>query len=284
MISIVANMQKKSSYEMAKKVCLFLKEKGVQVVVEDALAKEFDATPFSQIDAQSITFLLSLGGDGTILSTLHEHSELVAPIIGVNLGRLGFMADIPLTTLYESLELLLQGKYEVESRMMIDGIFADQTHCFAINDITIHRSKTPSLIDLSVHVDGTYLNTFSADGIIISTPTGSTAYSLAAGGPILAPELEALVITPINPHTISNRPIVLMPKESIEIQYLSAYDPIEITYDGFSRKTLNTKEIVKVRRSARHFNLVKLPNSDYFSTLRGKLGWSGQARFNQESH
>lgn len=151
--------------------------------------------------------------------------------------------------------------------------------------MVIHRSRNPSLIDLSIHVDGIYLNTFSADGIIVATPSGSTAYSLAAGGPILEPELEAFVITPISPHTISNRPIVLMPKEKIEVQYLSPYGPVEVTYDGISQFHMHTNEVFSISRSKRTFKLVSIyRRRDYYSTLRTKLGWTGQLRYRELNH
>jgi len=144
--------------------------------------------------------------------------------------------------------------------------------------MVIHRAKNPSLIELSIHVDGTYLNTFSADGVIISTPSGSTAYSLAAGGPILSPELSAFVLTPISPHTISNRPIVFLPNHEIQIQYLSDRDPVEITFDGISCHALRTGEVFSIKKSSRCFRTVNLSRRDYFSTLRTKLGWAGKLR------
>jgi NAD+ kinase len=164
---------------------------------------------------------------------------------------------------------------------MMEGLTRSKDRFFAVNEIVIHRAHNPSLIDLSIHVDGTYLNTFSADGIIVATPSGSTAYSLAAGGPILTPEIDAFVITPICPHTISNRPLVLMPKEKIEVQYLSPYAPVEITYDGFSRFTMQTDEVFTIFKSKKKYKLVSLKRNDYFSTLRSKLAWSGQLRFSQ---
>ena len=162
---------------------------------------------------------------------------------------------------------------------MMEGVAPENKPFFAFNDIVVHRAKNPSLVELSIHVDGTYLNTFSADGIILATPTGSTAYSLAAGGPIVSPELEAIVLTPISPHTISNRPLVLMPKESVEIQYLNPHDPVEITYDGVSRYSLPTNERCQVRVAKRKFRVVNLDHTDYFATLRTKLNWSGQVRY-----
>jgi len=275
-IALFANMQKPSSYEVVKRVTAFLQEKGATVVLQDAYANEFAATPLSSIKEEEISYLISLGGDGTILRMVHQFPKVKAPVVGINLGRLGFMADIPLKELENSLLMLLAGEIEIEERMVMEAIFPDKKRYFAVNDFVIHRAQNPSLIDLSIHVDGTYLNTFSADGVIFATPSGSTAYSLAAGGPIVTPDLNAIVINPICPHTISNRPIVLTPKKSIEVQYLSPYEPVEMSYDGFAHHTLATKEVVTLTMSNKKFCIVKLKGADYFSTLRSKLGWSGQ--------
>jgi len=194
------------------------------------------------------------------------------------MGGLGFMADIPITDIYPCLEELLEGKYEIQERVMIQGNINSGESCFAVNDIVIHRAQNPSLVDLSVHIDGVYLNTFSADGLIISTATGSTAYSLAAGGPIIHPQLEALVLTPISPHTISNRPFVFSPKQKIQIQYLNETKPVEITYDGISQCSLKTGEMFHVTNSTRKFKIISLERHNYFTTLRQKLNWSGQIR------
>jgi NAD+ kinase len=167
---------------------------------------------------------------------------------------------------------------------MMEGELSTGATCFAVNEMVIHRAHNPSLIDLSLHIDQIYLNTFSADGIIVATPSGSTAYSLAAGGPILTPELNAFVITPISPHTISNRPIVVMPKHSISVRYLSPYNPVEITHDGFSQHTLSTKEVFTINKSKRTLKMIHLKQSDHFSTLRTKLGWAGQVRYSQLNH
>jgi NAD+ kinase len=280
-IALFGNMNKKASYEVAISIRDFLLEKGVMVVAREEDAADLKVASLASVSPKDIHFLISLGGDGTILRLIHYFPELEAPILGINLGHLGFMADVPISDLYPSLSELLKGNFRIEKRIMMEGMTHIGEHCFAVNDIVVHRSKNPTLIDLSIHVDGDYLNTFSADGLIISTPSGSTAYSLAAGGPILTPELKAFVITPISPHTISNRPIVLMPQSKIEIQYLSPYEPIEISYDGFSRFSMATNDIFKIFPSNRIFKIVSLKRSDYFTTLRTKLGWSGQVRYTQ---
>ena len=274
---------KNHSLKIASEVCNFLKERGVEVIAEDHLASRIEATPLSSIDAQQIDFRISLGGDGTILRLVHRLPLLQSPLLGINLGSLGFLADIPLDKIYPSLQELLDGHYAIQTRMMMEGTTSRGEACFAVNEIVVHRAQNPSLIDLAITVDGHYLNTFSADGIIISTPSGSTAYSLAAGGPIISPELNAFVITPICPHTISNRPIVLMPKHDIKVKYLSTHGPVEISYDGISTFSLASQETFKAFVSPKRFQLVNLSNHDYFHTLREKLNWQGRLKTSYET-
>jgi len=278
-IAIFPNMKKKRSKNIAIGIREFLTTRNVEMVCEDESAEEMGIAPLSSVAPKEIDFSLSMGGDGTILRLVHRHPDIHAPIMGINLGTLGFMADVPISEVYPSLQDLLDGNYTVQERVMMDGETPEGEGCFAVNEMVVHRAINPSLIGLAIHIDGTYLNTFSADGIIISTPSGSTAYSLAAGGPILAPELNAFVLTPISPHTISNRPIVLMPKQEIQIQYLSeSPNPVEIAFDGISRFHMQTGEMFRVRHSDRKFRLVSLARSDYYSTLRTKLGWAGRLR------
>lgn len=277
-IALFANINKNHSRPIAIGICEFLTRHKVKVVSEKETATAIGAKPLSSVDPKSIDFIISLGGDGTILRIFHTHTELDAPILGINMGGLGFMADIPIEEIYPSLENLLNGHCTIQERMMMDGTTMDEKTSFAINEITFHRAQNPSLIDLALYVDGNYLNTFSADGIIISTPNGSTAYSLAAGGPIVTPELDAFIITPICPHTISNRPIVLMPKHEIQVRYISEYDPIEVNCDGFSRLTIQTGEVYRITKSKRKFRSVHMLQYDYFATVRTKLGWTGKLK------
>lgn len=278
MIALFPSTHKSQAKNLAIGVKDFLNSRGVVVVAEDSEALSIGATPISEVDPHKIDFLLSMGGDGTILGIVHKYQHLDAAIVGINLGHLGFMADIPLSDIYPSLQDLLNGAYTIEERIAIEGSFQNAARCYAVNDIVIHRGKNPSLVEMAIHVDGIYLNTFEADGIIIATPNGSTAYSLAAGGPILSPTLEALVVTPISPHTISNRPIVLTCQKEIQIQYLSEYDPLEIRADGFIFQEIEKANPFTITRSNKNFRLVNLLRRDYFSTLRSKLGWAGKLR------
>jgi NAD+ kinase len=277
-IALFPNTLKSQSKLIALGIREFLNARGVQVVVEDSESQELGAPPLSSIDPKTINFAISLGGDGTLLRLIHRHQQIDAPLVGINLGSLGFMADIPINDIFRSLQDLLNGNSKLSKRLMMEGRTTKNESCFAVNEFVIHRAQNPCLIDLAIHVDGSYLNTFSADGIIISTPSGSTAYSLAAGGPILTPELDALLITPICPHTISNRPIVLMPEKEVQVQYISEHDPVEITYDGFPEIHIASGDVFRISRAARSFTLVNLPYHDYFSTLRHKLGWVGKLK------
>ncbi|MDF2549911.1 MAG: ppnK [Chlamydiales bacterium] len=278
-IALFPNPEKIAALHIAKEIAAFLSDKKITIVADEEHAGELNAATIRSVPKERISFRISLGGDGTILRMVHCYPEIDAPILGINQGSLGFMADIKISEIFTALESLLSGNYQVQQRLMMEGVNVEtQQRGFAVNEIVTHRASIPSLIDLSIHVDEQYLNTFSADGIIVATPNGSTAYSLAAGGPILTPELDAFVITPISPHTISNRPIVLSPQKKIDLKYLSAYAPVEISFDGLFNIPLKKGETLRITCSKKRFPLVSFPNHDFFHTLRSKLGWSGKLR------
>lgn len=281
LVALFPNEKKKHSFDLAKEICQFFAEKKISVVAEDEKAPLINAQPLSKVDPKKIQFLISMGGDGTLLRIAHRFSHIDAPILGINLGHLGFMADVPVKDIFPSLTDLLAGKYKIDQRIMLEATSLDGKILHAVNDIVLHRGPNYSLIELSIHLDNVPVNTFVADGIIIATPNGSTAYSLAAGGPILSPGLDAVVITPICPHTISNRPIVLAANHQIQIEYLSPYDPIDVRADGVDAFDLPTRGKITVKRSAKHFKIVHLHRNEYFSTLRTKLGWSGKLTFEE---
>src|SRR5690349_2800967 len=183
-IALFPNTSKKQSKNLAIGIQEFLSSQGITVVTEDEEAKIINAKPLSSVDPKEIRFLISMGGDGTMLRLAHKYEALDAAMLGINLGHLGFMADVPIADIYPSLQDLINGSYKIHERVVIQGESLHGDRCFAINDIVVHRAKNPSLVEIAIHVDGMYLNTFEADGIIVATPNGSTAYSLAAGGPI----------------------------------------------------------------------------------------------------
>lgn len=276
-VALFPNNSKTQSSNITHQILHLLSERNVQVVVSDENAKLLKVPALSTVDPKKIDCIICLGGDGTILRVIHSTRNIDAPIMAINLGSLGFMADIPIDDVEHAIENLVNRHFHVSERMIIDAKTSKGGSCFAVNEITIHRGSHSCLVDLAVFVDDDYLNTFSADGIIVSTPSGSTAYSLAAGGPIVSPELDSFVITPICPHTLSNRPIVLNPKSKISIKNLSPAS-LTVDYDGFSDFKLDPEEEIVIANSKQKFRLIAFPNHDYFATLRTKLGWSGKIR------
>lgn len=276
LVALFPNEKKDPSFAIAKDIVTFFNENKISVVAEEKSAAIIDCPPLSSIDQSKIDFIICMGGDGTILRLSHKFRNLSAAILGINLGYLGFMADIPVSDIKAGLKDLLKGNYKIENRIMLDVEF-NKKHYFASNDLVIHRGQNHSLIELALYIDNNYVNTFIADGIIIATPNGSTAYSLAAGGPILTPAMDAFVITPICPHTISNRPIVIDASSHVELQYLSNYNhPSEGHVDGTEHFNLKSQEKCRIKKSKHSFKLVKLLRHDFYTTLRSKLGWSGK--------
>jgi NAD+ kinase len=276
-VALIPSAYHANAFDLALIITTFFQKHNYEVITTKDFSERLHLPSLSS-ESLPVNLIISLGGDGTILNAAHNFAYLNAPILGINLGHLGFMADIPLNEIEESLLQVIEGNYEIEKRIVLESSINATKPAYAVNDVVIHRGQNPSLVELSIHVGGTYVNTFLADGLVIATPNGSTAYSLAAGGPILVPTLEAIVITPISPHTISNRPIVLSSDEPIEITYLSELDPVDVVTDGIERKALSQGERLLIKRSTRTFPLVHLPKKDYFSTLRTKLGWSGKLR------
>jgi NAD+ kinase len=277
-IAIFPNIKKRNSKSLASSILGFLSKQGVTVVAEKDDAEELGIMEITSVPQDQIKFLISMGGDGTILRLAHKYVDLDAAILGINLGHLGFMADVPVSDIYPCLQDLLDGAYTIEDRIVLRCQDGDDNDSFAINDFVVHRGKNISLVKIAIYVDGQYLNTFEADGVILATPNGSTAYSLAAGGPIISPSLRAIVITPISPHTISNRPLVLTSDQIVQMQYQSDYEPLDVIADGMHNAPMAKGAMFTFSCSNKFFKLVNLSRRDYFSTLRSKLGWSGKLR------
>lgn len=272
-VLLFPNLSKPGAVEVAEGILHFLHSRNIQVVADMESAQQLGIEPVSFETAQAPDLCISLGGDGTILRLVHTLPLLRCPILGVNLGHLGFMAEVPRSGLLRALEQMAAGHFSSEHRMAID---IDRGRNFAVNDVVFQRGENPSLIELSVYVDDVWVNTFLADGLIVSTPGGSTAYSLAAGGPIVTPEIEAFVLTPICPHTISNRPILLPASKTITVTATTARVPVEVTIDGIRDLPLEENGSRVLSKLPRTFDLLLLPERDYYHTLRTKLGWSGK--------
>jgi NAD+ kinase len=225
----------------------------------------------------STDLLIVLGGDGTLLSAARLTAECGVPVLAVNLGGLGFLTTVPQDEIYSILEELFAGKHRVSERVMLDAeiiragnVIRRQT---ALNDAVLNKAALARIMDLELRVDGEYVTTYKSDGLIISTPTGSTAYSLAAGGPIVYPSVEAFVVSPICPHTLTNRPIVIPDSATIEIDFKAEDDAVFLTLDGQIGIELLRGDHIRVRKAANKLMLVRPARKTYYRILRSKLKW-----------
>ena len=229
---------------------------------------------------RNVHFIVVLGGDGTLLGAARRVAKYGIPILGVNLGGLGFLTEIPLKRLYAVLELMLDGRLEIETRVMLETMVIrdneEVSRFRVLNDVVISKGAPARIIDLDVHINQELLTTFRADGLIISTPTGSTAYNLSAGGPIIYPTLASIILTPICPFTLSNRPIILSDSHQVQVTLAKDVDQgVSLTCDGQIGFDLLFGDKVIIRKSKETLRLIKSPDQTYFEILRTKLNWGG---------
>jgi len=222
--------------------------------------------------------VISLGGDGTLLTTAKALFKFNKPLLGINLGRLGFLADVSIQDYEQYLAEILSGEYSVEKRFFIEGeIYLEnetsQKH-IAFNDIILHSFNAVRMIEYQLSSNDMLIHQQRADGVIVSTPTGSTAYALSGGGPIMHPSLDALCVVPICPHTLSNRPIVLPASQIIEITLVSEYAQAQISFDGRTQALISEKDTIRIKRLKQSVSLLHPKDYDYFHILRAKLHWS----------
>jgi NAD+ kinase len=251
---------------------------SVELGVEESLAEHAHGLPVMQ--PSQVDLLITLGGDGTLLRGAHLLDSNDTPLLGINLGRLGFLTSAASSELHRAVTAVLDGEYWLDVRSTLDVVVADATGPVAgpfnaLNDVVLHKGGLARVIRLAVHVgfEQHEVGTYTADGIILSTPTGSTAYSLSAGGPIVVPAMECIVATPICPHTLVVRPLVLPSDTSITVTPLSGTDEVVLTVDGQDGAELRSGDYVVVQRSRRTVPIVRLRDQNFFATLRRKLHW-----------
>jgi NAD+ kinase len=224
--------------------------------------------------------IIVLGGDGTLLSVARLVRDYEVPILGVNLGGLGFLTEITLEELYRVLERVVQGDFTTDERVVLNASVIRRGERMAefivLNDAVINKGALARIIDLETTINGEYLTTFKSDGLILSTPTGSTAYNLSAGGPIVYPSLHCIIITPICPHTLTNRPIVIPDDVEIRATLKTKQQEVILTLDGQLGFTLEFEDVVEVKKAEGHILLIKSPYRHYFEVLREKLKWGGR--------
>ena len=279
-VAIFAKVHDPRCQGVASELITWLEQRGCVALVEAHLARHvgYANGMAEQQILESADLVVVLGGDGTLISVARLFSGREVPILGVNLGSLGFLTEVTVEELYPALEQCLRESPRLSPRMMLEVLVTrgetELARCEVLNDAVINKGAIARIIDLEAKVDGQFLTTFKADGLIISTPTGSTGYSLSAGGPILQPLMHCFVITPICPHTLTNRPIVISDEAEVRIVVKSSFDEkVYLTLDGQVGVELQEGDTVTVRRARTITPLVASRSKDYFAVLRAKLKW-----------
>jgi NAD+ kinase len=258
----------------------WLKERKIEVLIDQETQNcigPVTPTVDRETMAGKVDLIVVLGGDGTLLSAARALGSHKVPLLAVNLGGLGFLTSVTLDQLYPMLEEVLAGKHRTGERMMLEAEMfrkgrAAERHK-ALNDAVVNKAALARMLDFDVSVDGEQIGRYRADGLIVATPTGSTAYSLAAGGPIVHPGLDAFVITPICPHMLTNRPLVIPDTAIVEIDFSAAEGPVYLTLDGQIGIQMEPTDRVVIRKSSSRVAFVRPPHKTYFEILRSKLRW-----------
>ena len=280
-IGIVANVKKEKAPDYTLALRDWLRQRNIEVLLEEGIAGKIcnEEGMERQALAANVDLLIVFGGDGTILRTARFALGCATPIVGINLGGFGYLTEVNLNEMYEALEIILKGDYETDQRMMLDAAVSDQEgdeQVFTVlNDVVLNRAHLSRIVELETYVDGRYLITYKADGLIVATPTGSTAYSLSAGGPIVFPHQNVIILNPICPHTLTNRPIILPADVCIQVILRTKEQGAMLTMDGQVSLALKSGEILKIKKSQHITTLISSPHRDYLEILRNKLGWVG---------
>lgn len=278
-VGIIGKKRMGKVVDTASRLSKWLEERRIQCFLEEDLAaglENISGVPREEL-ARRVDLLVVMGGDGTLLSAARLVAAIGIPILGVNAGGLGFLTEVALDELYEVMELVLAGKTTVIKRTMLEATVIrgekEVTRHHVLNDVVVNKGALARIIDLETHIDEQYLTTFKADGLIISSPAGSTAYNLSAGGPIVHPSLGCIILTPICPHTLTNRPLILPEDRTIGV-YVGAVDgEVFLTFDGQVGYRVEEGDLLRVRTSPHKVSLIKSPHRSFYEVLRSKLKW-----------
>jgi NAD+ kinase len=284
-IGVVVKPHQPDALDTLCRLTEWLNQKEIQLVGQAEIAHEqierqtgcaVEIVKDDQL-APSVDLILVLGGDGTMIATARIIGDAEVPVMGVNYGGLGYLAEFPIEELFAALESILSGEYKVQKRVMLAvELWRGEeliTRSRVLNDVVVNKSALARIIEMEAYLDSQFVNRFRADGLIVATPTGSTAYNLSAGGPVIYPSMNAVVITPICPFTLSNRPIVVPDESMIEVRLMTDKEEVALTLDGQVGVPLQVRDRIMIRKSRTTFNLVQPPNRNYFDVLRDKLKW-----------
>jgi NAD+ kinase len=264
------------AYFAARGVALVSTPRADRVEIERETNCPLEVLDESQL-AASVDLIVVLGGDGTMIATARLLDNRDVPVVGINFGSLGYLTEVRVEEMTTALDAILAGDYRIDRRVMLTAeLWRGEERLLrnrALNDVVVSKSALARIVEIETRLDSQLVNVFRADGLIVSTPTGSTAYNLSAGGPIIYPSMNAVVITPICPHTLSNRPLVVPDTAQIEIVLRTPREEVALTLDGQVGLPLEANDRVRISKSRTTFNLVQPLNRNYFEVLRGKLKW-----------
>ncbi len=261
--------------KVLRSVMSYLEEKRIGWLLEDVAARKLlqkGGVPREELPAQ-VDMVIVLGGDGTLLSIAHLAAQGGIPVLGVNLGRLGFLTEVPTDEAFITLDAFLEGREDIVSPRLLLQVECREKKYYCLNDVVINKGALARMIQLAIWIDSKEIAALKADGLIVATPTGSTAYSLSAGGPIVQPYIPAIVLAPICPHTLSFRPMIVSSSSTVRMQLLTAGEEVYLTLDGQRGVLLGKNDIVDIRRADIELRLISSPRRNYFDLLKEKLGW-----------
>jgi NAD+ kinase len=280
-VALIGRQNGHKSTELVSELGQFLLERGCRVLIEKATAEfnsvsSFEACDYAGIGARA-SLAVVLGGDGSMLNAARHLAAYRVPLVGVNQGRLGFMTDIAQKRMLETMSEIMEGRFSVEERALLSAdVLRDDKillTALALNDVVVSKGTVGRLIEFLVHIDGEFVYDLRSDGLIVATPTGSTAYALSSNGPILHPAVPGIALVPISPHTLSNRPIAVSDAARIELTLRSAVDA-QVHFDGQPQYELREGDRVSIRRASHTIRFIHPPGYSYFAMLREKLHWS----------
>ncbi len=287
-IGIIPNMDKDNKLTLTENITKWLLDANNEVLLNYGIASRIGKPEigFKNEEIFSIAdLIIVLGGDGTLLNIARQSASYDVPLFGINLGHLGFLTEVEAEDMYSALEKIISKEYKIEKRMMLeaivekDGIQLEKS--IALNDVGITKGPFSRIISLGIYINNSFVDLYSADGVVISSPTGSTAYSLSAGGPIVGPDLKVLIITPICPHTLHSRSIVVSNEDIVKIEVCQNNTEVMLTLDGQQGYKVKSGDVVTVRQSQYFTSLVKLKDRSFFQVLRQKMSerWSSNRNF-----
>lgn len=282
-IGLITNSGVKAIQTTLTEVVEYLSSRERQIILDTCCSDLISGHSFDVFEASELgeqcDLVIAIGGDGTMLMASHILSDIDVPLLGINLGHVGFLADIPADNIAQSMDEILKGHYVEDVRFLLRGQVFRDDECihkgYALNDIIIQKWNVARLIELETYINGAFVHTHRSDGMIVSSPTGSTAYALSGGGPVVHPSLDALLLVPICPHSLANRPIVVDGNSSIEVVISTGEkDQARLTFDGEIKLELAPGDRVRIKKKDKKIRLIHPPEHDHFHILREKLHWS----------